>query len=234
MKISRLNPTVNGQLHVGHIYNALVTQEECDVLVLRFDDNHPYWTSRLSREQVDELALGQLEDLLWMGISPDRIFHQSGLEDAVRRELARSNRWVNINQYGYPNEPTVISDPPIEGWGPDFAVLVEKVILDHMQGINVTVRGLELLQENALYMYACAMFGYPEPKMIYLPRMMANDGSQLSDISKTAGNWKIRDLRDRGITPAEILDILRRSCLKNVGGTWEANNIKGAPVWALQ
>jgi len=227
--VSRFNPTPNGPLHVGHIYSALVNQAIADQFLLRFDDNQDYWKARLGEAAIEQYAAGQLRDLLWMGIRPDAVAYNSKMEDAMRYEMARSH-WRMV--YVPPDAaPIIVSNPRIEPWGPELYLTAEKVILDHIQGVTVMARGLELLQENALYLYLCGIFGYPIPReMVYIPRLMAYDGAELADISKTRGNWKVQELRERGISPEAIRRVLRRACLRESDGSWDTLNIKSAPV----
>lgn len=232
MSTTRFNPTANGPLHVGHIYNALVCQAVADQFILRFDDNQRYWLVELGEDVMEQYAAMQLRDLLWMGISPDIVAYQSQMEHIVLAEIAHCPRWRAV--YDHVHEPVIVSDPRIEPWGTDFPVTVEKVILDHAQDVTVTVRGLELLQENALYWYLCGIFGFPQPEMIYIPRLMTRDGSELTNISKTLGEWKIQDLRARGVEPETIRAILRQSCLVDPDGDWLPANVKGSPVLDVQ
>ncbi len=228
MNVSRFNPTSNGPLHIGHIYNTLVIRAECDEFILRFDDNQRYWETRLGKSVVAQYASGQLNDLLWIGIEPTLVSYQSKMGDIVLAKKAKSPHWRAV--YGHENPPIIVSNPRIDPWGPDFPVTAEKVILDHHQGVTVVIRGLELLQENALYLYLCGIFGYSQPRMIYIPRLMAQDGQEMTNISKTRGDWKIGDLRERGVRPEEILDLLRTSCLVDPHGGWQVSNVKNNPV----
>lgn len=228
MSTTRFNPTANGPLHAGHIYNALVCQAVADRFVLRFDDNQDYWKARLGRVAMEQYAAGQLRDLRWMGIEPDTVTYQSEMENTARRKMARCPHWRAT--YDHVNDPVIISEPRIEPWGTSFLVTAEKVVFDNLQGVTVTVRGLELLQENALYLHFCEIFGYPQPQMIYIPRLMAHDGSELTNISKTLGEWKIQDLRERGVSPGTIYIALRKSCLIDPDGGWRSGNLKGRPV----
>lgn len=228
MQVSRFNPTVNGPLHIGHIYNVLVIQALADKFILRFDDNQFYWLSRLGKDKVAELAEKQLDSLLWMGIEPQDVTYQSKQEGIVYKAIAKSPHFRGMYTYGE-RPPVIVSEPHIEAWGPDFSSATEKVILDHAAGVTVAVRGLELLQENALYLYLCGIFGYQAPRMIYIPRLMCHDG-ELADISKTQGNYKIDDLRREGASPEQIKDTLRRACLRDPSASWGIENLKGAPV----
>ena len=239
MYTTRFNPTANGPLHIGHAFTALVNQYMAHStggrFILRFDDNQRYWIDKLGVWEIQEIAKGQLKDLNWLGIRPDEVYYQSDTEDFVFETLAHSH-WrmvVDFSPLSAETEPTIVSEPKIEGWGLSTFLTVERVVLDHQVGANLIIRGVELLQENALYLYFCALLGYRYPACVYMSRLMAAEGKDLSDISKTSGNWKISSLRDQGVEPAEILQILRTSCLINPEGTWSVDNLKGTPRLSL-
>jgi hypothetical protein len=64
---------------------------------------------------------------------------------------------------------------------------------------------------------------------------MADDGYEMTDVSKTRGDWKIADLRKNGVTPNTIISILAESCLTDTSGDWKVSNIKSRPAlpeWA--
>jgi glutamyl/glutaminyl-tRNA synthetase len=201
-------------------------------MILRFDDDQRYWITRLGKNAMQQYAACQMRDLLWMNIEPVRVSYNSEMVDMVLQEMSGCPHWRVVQDHSPCNpETTPVIRARIEPWGASSWLVAEKVILDHIQGIDVMVRGLELLQENSLYMYLCGIFGYRVPKrMIYIPRLMTREGRELTDVSKTRGKWKIQDLRNRGVTPEEILDLLRRSCLVDPDGPWLAKNVKLNPV----
>jgi len=230
--ITRFNPTANGPIHLGHLYNLLVCYAEADKVALRFDDNQTYWVKLLGHKKMREIAEQQLYDLNWMGFKFSDICYQSKMEEIVLRRLATSPHWRMVPEHWASDPstyPIIISEPPIEAFGSYFFIAAEKVILDYVMNTDLLVRGLEFLQENALYSYFCGVFGFPIPKMIYVQRLMTHGGSELSDISKTLGNWRIEDLRNAGISQRDIMTVLRDSCLKNPSGSFGISNLKGAP-----
>jgi hypothetical protein len=154
------------------------------------------------------------------------------MEEQAISEMARCPHWRVVHDHSPCNpETTPCIRANIEPWGASSWLVAEKVIFDHIQGVTVMARGLELLQENSLYMYLCGIFGYRIPnKMIYIPRLMTSDGKEMTDVSKTLGTWKVRDLRDRGFAPCDILETLRQSCLIDSDGPWLAKNVKLNPV----
>jgi len=235
-EVTRFNPTANGPLHIGHAYTALVNEHLAHStgghFVLRFDDNTRYWRQKLAgAAPVSKIAQGQLDDLHWLGIEPDQIVYQTDVETGVKRFLAQSTKWQHVVDHFSHTEwdPVVISDPPINAFGLLSYITAEKVVLDYWERVTTLVRGLELLSEHALYLYFCALLGFDPPRGVYIPRLMAYEGEDLTEVSKTEGNWKIRDLRDRGINPAMVLDTLRASCLVRPSEGWGLDNLKFAP-----
>ena len=101
---------------------------------------------------------------------------------------------------------------------------------DHMLGASLLIRGMEMMVEDVLYLYLCAVFGFEPPDRWYIPRLMGSGSTELADMSKTAGNWKIRDLRGRGYGPELVVNALATSCLIDVRGPWSLDNLRTRPV----
>ena len=236
MSTTRFNPTTNGGLHIGHAYTALVNQHEAHAsggkFILRFDDNTRYWVRKLGGQAaMAKIARGQQKDLEWLGIVPDVVAYQSEMEPAILRYLADSKWQSVIDHQPVPDhDPRVISDPPIAAGGMWAFLVAEKVISDEMLGTNLLIRGLEILAEDGLYRYFRALFGYMSIETVYIPRLMTAWTEDLADVSKTAGNWKIRDVRERGHSPEVVRSVLRESCLVDVHGPWSLDNLRTRPV----
>ena len=236
MNTTRFNPTTNGGLHIGHAYTALVNQHEAHAsggkYILRFDDNTRYWIHALGgRAAMAEIAKGQQEDLEWLGITADQIVCQSEQEPEVLAFLAAS-KWHHVVDHGVWNaiRAHVVSNPPMEPFGLTSFISAERVVSDHMLGANLLIRGMELLSEDGHYLYLCALFGFEPPEKWYIPRLMTATASDLGDVSKTAGNWKIRDVRERGHSPELVRWILCESCLVDSWGPWSLDNLRARPV----
>jgi len=172
----------------------------------------------------------QLEDLAWLGLVPDEVYYQSVEEPRVLEFLAAS-RWhqvVDHFTHDYWN-PEILSDPPIQPMGLTSYIVAEKVVLDHFEGVTAMARGLELLSEHQLYLYLCALFGFAPPHCVYATRLMTWDGKELGEISKTEGNLKVINLRIKGVSACEVLEVLREACLKDPQGTFALGNLKVPP-----
>lgn len=72
--VFRFAPSPTGYIHIGNartaLWNALLAKKAGGTFILRFDDTD---TERSKPHFVDAI----IEDLAWLGVSPDRIEHQS-------------------------------------------------------------------------------------------------------------------------------------------------------------
>lgn len=234
--ITRFNPTVNGPLHVGHIYTCLVNEYEAHAsggkFIVRFEDNQTMWVFR--REgRMSEIMDGMKEDLEWMGVGVDEYQRQSELDFHCKdllQYLLKCELPV-AHRYEYDPQPEVIyaNDVPY----PYAAHLTaERVVMDFMTGVNLLIRGQDLVTEYSLYAYFCEIMGLPRPRMVYLPRLHAGGNDLLSPaLDKTTGNYKVSDYRKQGISYTRLLEMLRQACLIDPAGEWSIRNIKMEPAW---
>jgi glutamyl/glutaminyl-tRNA synthetase len=192
--------------------------------ILRFDDNQLYW--RLIKPGVsDTVKKSIMEDLEWMGVKVDQYSSQSDLHERTEQIL---------NEFGYKKQGilyyagTHIYLPdnqgrPVYPYVPDYTA--EKVIHDFLDGISLLIRGEDLLTEFSLYNYFGQSWDLIIPRQVFLPRLRCSEG-ELTDVSKTKGNHRISDCRKSGMTPEDIMGLLRSACLKDVLGSWAISNIK--------
>lgn len=235
---TRFNPTTNGFLHVGHVYMALINEymahESGGRFVLRFDDNARWqMADHGGAEGMQKHAQGQLHDLAWMGLTTDGVIYQSRVETRAKRFLAQSHFRMVIDHAGEgmkDTAPIIRVAPTISPFQTSAWITAEKVVMDYWEGTDTLIRGPELLTEHGLYIYFCALFGFPFPTCYYLPRLMATaDDGPMTNVSKTMGNWRVRDLREAGVTPKKIRSVLKGSCLITPSGSWHVDNVKGSP-----
>lgn len=241
----RLNPTTNGGFHLGHIAMALINEHEAHStggkFLVRFEDNSPQWTSKQQPGEARGYAHQMIRDLEFMGIDVDEYSYQSKMVGAMelqfmmlKWEAQRSFRSflkttpAGLSQAYAPEVPT---DPSSQY--PFAPVLTrEKVILDYMQGIDLLIRGFDLLGEYSLYCYIADMWSLPIPRQIFLPRLQLSEGVPFTspvDVSKTNARCKVADLR-KSLTAESIREILALAYLKDPGGAWLAKNVKANPV----
>ena len=232
---TRFNPTINGPLHLGHLYVLLINFFEArnsgGKFILRFDDTQLGWNYRLGPVKVANFKAGLVHDLDWLGIQPDLYESQAERMEEVERLMR------DIFHY----------DPAPEQYAPDFSsatlagcihhfypytdrLTSEKVIFDMLDGITWLIRGMDLITEDCLYIHYCHKFNISIPRRDYVPRLYCG-----KDISKTAGQFKLEDYRRQGYSPDELLAQLALDCLDKPG--WQFDHIKPVPTlgsWASE
>lgn len=84
-------------------------------------------------------------------------------------------------------------------WSYQFAVTVD----DFEQGIDVVIRGLDLLESTGRQVQVAALLGRSEPALYFHhPLILKPDGYKLS---KSAGDSGVRELREAGWAPERVL-----------------------------
>jgi glutamyl/glutaminyl-tRNA synthetase len=237
---TRFCPTTNGYLHIGHAYVALVNAHEArvagGVMHLLLDDLQPYWIQQLGFQQITQYSLAAAEDLRWLGvldpgtsiISQYRASYR--VEEAVRRCRVHANQLTGDVPHDYERALFSLASEPDRHFYPYVPYLTAcKVAWDHLLGVGHVIRGDDLITEMSLYAYFRERLGYPIPEQTFLPRLRLREG-ELTDVSKTAGNWKLRDLREQGWTPDRVVNLLADSCLINPAAGWSCANVKPSPT----
>jgi len=235
MQNTRFNPTVNGLLHVGHLLQVLVNEHEAHAsggkFCVRFDDNQIYWNKRLGRVQVDHLRQMMIDDIsLFAQVDEwsSQIYDYTYVIDTLQTttpELAK----LKIPEVMYYHLPEFPADPG-ETWFP-YAPLftAEKVWIDHDEKISWLIRGVDLISEFGIYEYFRELFEYPEMRHTYLPRVMIFDGKRFSHLAKSLGDqYSLRNLLQR-LDPRDIVNKLRKGCLKNPESPFSADNVALQP-----
>jgi len=235
---TRFNPTTNGELHIGHAYMALVNQAEArhghGKFIVRFEDDAREWLWRLPHEKQLDYAQGMIEDLAWLGITADEYQYQSQMKERLHESILFLNGGELKEEHRISFEGLTPCVPylnyGIAAYNPHLTA--ERVIYDALSNITYVIRGEDLLTEYGIYYHFCDLWGLPRPEHAYLARMTMADGAEmLPQISKTTGNNKIKSYRESGMKADELLDKLRKACLKNPDGEWIISNLKARPVW---
>lgn len=235
---TRFNPTTNGELHIGHAYMALVNQAEArhgkGKFIVRFEDTAIEWLLYLNHSKQLDYAKGMIEDLEWLDIKADEYQYQSQMQDQLHESILLLNGEPLKEEHRIkfdgltPNVPYL--NYGIAAYNPHLTA--ERVIFDALSNITYVIRGEDLITEYALYYNFCDRWGLPRPEHAYLARLTMADGAEmLPQISKTTGNNKIKSYRESGINSDELLEKLRKACLKNPDGDWVISNLKARPVW---
>jgi glutamyl/glutaminyl-tRNA synthetase len=242
-QITRFEPTINGPLHVGHIYLVLVNEAEAHVrggrFIVRFEDNQPEWVWRIPRSETVQFMEGAKIDLDWLGIQVDEYQSQAEMQPMFQKCLEalsefRGYKLISQDRLTFDQQPeltyTNIVPYPYAPY-----LTRERVIFDFLASVNLLIRGEDLVSEFSLYAYFCEMFGIQRPRMVFVPRMKMIDGGELLPIavSKTTGKGKICDYRKAEMEPSELLERLRQACLIDPAGPWLLTNLKAEPRWTL-
>jgi glutamyl/glutaminyl-tRNA synthetase len=235
MKIhTRFLPTINGLLHLGHLYTILVNRAEAQrsggTFSWVFDNMQSEWNDMLGADKVAEYAGGMLDDLDWLGIKPDVIHYTSQLLPGVHNAIENRFHYHidEIMAYRGPAE-AIHFGPPLYPYTEKLTA--EKVVIDFHLGVNWVIRGWELMTEDCLYRHYCHIFRLPMPRMTYIPRL-ACDGET---VSKTHGKYQIHEFREAGMTAHNLIIMLARDCLDDPAVGWGVDNIKHNPAigaWA--
>ena len=237
----RLSPTTNGNCHLGHCYMALVNQayaqERGWQFRVRFDDNQHQNMAIHGLEGLLRIRRVWESDLAWMGIQVDA--YSSDQELHRRAFCICERRHPGLLKPGF-NALTDQLDFPVGAayypYAPELTAL--KVVMDHLEGVAMLIRGDDLLSEFALYRYFEDLLYYETPiPQLFLPRLKLYAGSELksaayaTEISKTVGNLSIQRFRAAGITAAEVMTILADSCLVDASLGWGLANLKPQPAY---
>lgn len=155
------------------------------------------------------------------GLEPDKVTFLSanagGLERYPDRVESR-NRWLR--------------GPALEGHlnVPCLPLLVAaRVRADIQDGIDVVIRGEELLQELQLYEYLNLELGGKPRELVYLPRLRVRSQGVVTTISKTYGNLQLRDLFARE-APEVWVERARVAGLRDAAGELAWDNVNPEPI----
>ena len=227
MIVTRFNPSVNGNLHLGHLYVALVNEalsiESGGKFYVRFDDTAPGHIADIGKKRMAIIRKNQEDELNWLGLKVDAYYGQEDTLAEVHEILKKKLDWSDPD--GRAIQPEIIADSHVMLFPAVPMITAEKVVFDHMIGTTLLVRGMDLMTEYSLYQYFCQILGYEEPRHIYLPRMSYAGG----DMSKRQGGIFISSLRADGYTPEEIRWMVARAALHEPWSGWSLLNLKGSP-----
>ena len=230
---TRFNPTMNGPLHIGHVFNILVNRTEAErhqgKFGIRFDDNQRANVWMYGWDKIKSFIDSVKEDMEWLGIVPDWYSRQSEWEGRIADLLENEFHYqCSEAHFGYPYVPDVIGIDQV--WYPYTERLTcEKVIMDHLEGIRWVIRGYDLLVEDCFYRFFTDKFGLPTPYMTYIPRLIFEGDV----VSKTDGRFPVNRFREKGMHPSELIARLAQDCLTQEG--WLVEHVKAHPVlgsWA--
>jgi glutamyl/glutaminyl-tRNA synthetase len=239
---TRFCPTITApELHVGHLYTALVNEREAHRsggrFTIRIDDTQLYWKDKFGdqAEKIGNRYISQIEQFMlidgvsWQSEMPDPVSiigeHQKSLYD-----LLFSN--TEKEQMVYDLACEWVSDRDMFVYPYTTQFTFEKVIWDFYEGINWIIRGEDLITETSLYHFFADFFGLPWVLQSYLPRLRADNRESLKNtapISKKRGNYQLsKQIESFG--KDGVIDRLKQSCLVDPTGDFYIENIKWNPI----
>jgi glutamyl/glutaminyl-tRNA synthetase len=121
---------------------------------------------------------------------------------------AGSERWVDLLAGPLAEDPAAAGDPLVRdrlgNWTYAWCVVVD----DLRQGIDLVIRGRDLLSSTPLQLRLARLLGRDvPPRYLHHPLIRRASGQKLS---KAAGDTAIRSLLDGGRTPAELFGLAAR------------------------
>lgn len=234
---TRFCPTANGDaqkgiLHLGHIYMVMVNRYMADVtggrFIVRFDDDQQYWVQELGKDRVAENCRKIMEELTWLGIRPASYCWQSTRSDgfAERIHAVMPHLYENALAYVVP----IVPHDDLPHFPDAQYIIAETVLHDWQDGIDQLIIGDELLSRFSAYRLWADLLRVPQiAAPIHLPRLRDGAG-ELASVSKTIGNHRLQDYRDKGYKPADVYEVLRESCLVNPAQGWHWKNVQAQPI----
>ena len=220
---TRYRPTPTADLPLGHVLviyeNWSLAKRGGGEFTVQFDTLNCEMF-RLDRNQgvnYPTMIARYLEDLEWLGCPADRWCDGFTHQEAHRRYAAKLG--IKPCQFGEidrllgrrPEWECVPQASPLGDaihnrggnlvWEPFYQVA--KVVDDHEMGVTAFFRGDDLASEEINYAWLCWQLGFPEVKQGYLA-CIAREHSDIK-LSKSLSATPVRELRDSGYTPEQII-----------------------------
>ncbi|HEX9620374.1 MAG TPA: glutamate--tRNA ligase [Polyangiaceae bacterium] len=174
----------------GHAYRCYCTKEELDGARAALKAENPKaqfvypGTCRNRRDQPD---------LPWVVRFESPAEGETAFVDKVFGRIATPNSqlqdFVLLRQNGYPLY--------------NFACVID----DHDMGMTLVARGRDHIGNTPQQVLLYAAFGWDMPEFAHLPLMLAQKGEKLS---KRNASVAVQDYRERGFTPAAVLNYIAR------------------------
>lgn len=184
----------------GEIYEAALSRLKADGLV---------YACECSRQEINASVAQPSGELRYRGTCASKNL-QDAPGRALRVRLPRSEeRFDDLllgPQLQVPSEQCgdlVVRDRH-GNWTYQFAVTVD----DFEQGVNLVIRGVDLLASTGRQTQLARMLGRPDPpRFMHHPLVMKSPTQKLSKSDRDTG---IREMRAAGASPAEVIALARR------------------------
>ena len=121
---------------------------------------------------------------------------------------AGSERWVDLLAGPMAAEPALAGDPLVRDRLGNWTYALCVVVDDSRHGIDLVIRGRDLLDATPVQLRLAKLLGRPDPRRyLHHPLIRRLSGQKLS---KAEGDTSIRSLLDGGRTPAELFGYAAR------------------------
>jgi len=250
---TRFNPTLSGDLHIGHVYimllNRYLASITCGDFIVRF--SYPPTRTKLSRY----CPFGRIFR------TPHAFGRTLRSGDIVDYESIRKNICDNIDFLGIPvdkysediydercskyqayQESSIAKSfkfrqavGPESVFGEQYFPYIPyttccKVLQDYQENCTCFIRGEDLLTEYSLYCYFCDVFSIPYPRQFFVPKLLGVDNENICTSGPNGGKYSINNFIKKGYTRDDIMILLCKSCLLNENGFFEIDNLVKNPV----
>ncbi len=126
--------------------------------------------------------------------------------DAVGRAAGRLS-WIDIDRGEIVADPAILGDPILARKDVPMSYHLCVVVDDARQGISHVTRGEDLREATHLHRLLQKLLDLPPPRYRFHGLIKNPDGSKLS---KREGAMGISALRDRGLTPGDIIRMIEK------------------------
>jgi glutamyl-tRNA synthetase len=214
--IVRFAPSPTGRIHIGNartaILNWLMRLKTNGQFILRYDDTDV-------ERSTQEFAEAILEDLLWLGIKPDRIEHQSKRFDryaAAADQLESEGRkphwrfkldhrsvvWDDLIRGPQHIDTASLSDPVLVREDGSYLYTLPSVVDDIEFGVSHVIRGEDHVVNTAVQIEIFEALTGSAPRFGHHSLLIGADGKGLS---KRLGSMSIARLRESGLEPMAVV-----------------------------
>lgn len=192
---------------------------------MRLDDTQAAWNWLYTPEQMAGFMDSITQDMAWLEIEPDVWSSQFELAPRLYKLAGVLNYTIPDSTFGDYNGCDVVGSKH-HYYPPDERLTAEHVLMDYIEGVNWCIRGEDLLTEDCSYDIFRKKLGLPMVARSYIPRL----DFEKDEISKTAGKFKLKDFREAGIDPKDLIENLAMDCLNLHAQEWRVDNIKPPPL----
>lgn len=215
---TRFSIAVYHDLHLGHIRvihaNWSAAFHTGGRFILHLHDA-PYHLKGCAKGcySMRTLVEHHIEDLDWLGLSPDEVMwstrNAEAHWEANQRLVPQVPRYWGTNRAITNMDATPALEHPYHPW-----LTFTSVVDDHTMEIGGFYRGADLMAQAQLYDYFCCALGWRTPCQQYMPTIRHElTGLKVSKSDSDNGDDSIRSLREAGYAPEDILRSLAQMSL---------------------